>query len=666
MAPSPAGLVSGCNSKAGSDRPSSLTSSEAKTGPVNGRGHCNGTSLTTAGPPASGTTAGVIPPPPRSGSCASRHMAAEQRRRARINERLEALREIVPHSARANTAAFLTEVYDYIASLHRALNKRSDAGSCTKEGDKHSDSEPDGEDAGSPGKAVPASSSGERAPGVMPTTPHGEQSTIVPGLDLSLGVGDYSSPSESPRGEQARGETKLGAKPVGLPTSGSPGRAPGRSGAFSAYVSSTKGPGTPGSNQMVFGWKQDCLDEAHGENGEGNAGDAWIPVVEGDVHVKGEVHGEGPKLADASSSRSADPGQNHQAPEDHPTSEDGNKALPSLRECYALRPHESLPHLPFCGAPLLMQAPPDVGEGVKMQPFNHASSPTAAAAAAAAISASTPGSMAAAHPGYMSGLSPHGPSTGLAPTFVPLSRSSGSSAGRKRKESASTMAQQQQGQQQEEQGASSSSVAVATSQGAGSMVGPGGGPVSLAAGPSPGGYPMMVPMLPPMHPVAMAAAAAAAADAAAAAAVQQWNMAAAVAQAQAQAAVQAHAQAQALVSAVAASSAAAAASAAAGAAPLPVPVSLPLPPPGTLRASSPPLPQLVHHPHGVLPQGGPTPNPIGTSSMAPAVRAPNPAAAPAQAPKRRRRNNQEGKEAGSGSCNQSQKVVRPIAVRPRP
>ena len=41
---------------------------------------------------------------------ASRHQAAEQRRRTRINERLELLRRMVPHSERSNTAVFLEEV----------------------------------------------------------------------------------------------------------------------------------------------------------------------------------------------------------------------------------------------------------------------------------------------------------------------------------------------------------------------------------------------------------------------------------------------------------------------------------------------------------------------------------------------------------------------------
>eukprot|EP00191_Tetraselmis_sp_GSL018_P004757 CAMPEP_0177603902 /NCGR_PEP_ID=MMETSP0419_2-20121207/15795_1 /TAXON_ID=582737 /ORGANISM="Tetraselmis sp., Strain GSL018" /LENGTH=219 /DNA_ID=CAMNT_0019097775 /DNA_START=209 /DNA_END=868 /DNA_ORIENTATION=+ len=54
-------------------------------------------------------------------SYASRHQAAEQRRRTRINERLERLRKIVPHAERANTAAFLEEVINYITSLQQKL-----------------------------------------------------------------------------------------------------------------------------------------------------------------------------------------------------------------------------------------------------------------------------------------------------------------------------------------------------------------------------------------------------------------------------------------------------------------------------------------------------------------------------------------------------------------
>lgn len=55
-------------------------------------------------------------------SYASRHQQAEARRRSRINERLDALRKIVPHTERANTAAFLEDVVRYVQRLqHRVL-----------------------------------------------------------------------------------------------------------------------------------------------------------------------------------------------------------------------------------------------------------------------------------------------------------------------------------------------------------------------------------------------------------------------------------------------------------------------------------------------------------------------------------------------------------------
>lgn len=61
-------------------------------------------------------------PEPRAGSAyASRHQAAEQRRRTRINERLDKLRELVPHAERANTAAFLETVIDYVQELQALL-----------------------------------------------------------------------------------------------------------------------------------------------------------------------------------------------------------------------------------------------------------------------------------------------------------------------------------------------------------------------------------------------------------------------------------------------------------------------------------------------------------------------------------------------------------------
>ena len=48
-------------------------------------------------------------------------MAAEQRRRSRINERFERLRQIVPHCERANMASFLDVVIDYIQDLQMQI-----------------------------------------------------------------------------------------------------------------------------------------------------------------------------------------------------------------------------------------------------------------------------------------------------------------------------------------------------------------------------------------------------------------------------------------------------------------------------------------------------------------------------------------------------------------
>jgi hypothetical protein len=55
------------------------------------------------------------------GSYASRHQQAEARRRSRINERLDALRRIVPHTERANTAAFLEDVIAHVGALQRRI-----------------------------------------------------------------------------------------------------------------------------------------------------------------------------------------------------------------------------------------------------------------------------------------------------------------------------------------------------------------------------------------------------------------------------------------------------------------------------------------------------------------------------------------------------------------
>lgn len=48
-------------------------------------------------------------------------MQAEARRRSRINERLDALRKIVPHTERANTALFLEDVVKYVQRLQNRV-----------------------------------------------------------------------------------------------------------------------------------------------------------------------------------------------------------------------------------------------------------------------------------------------------------------------------------------------------------------------------------------------------------------------------------------------------------------------------------------------------------------------------------------------------------------
>lgn len=62
------------------------------------------------------------------------HAQAEARRRSRINERLEALRQLVPHTERANTANFLEELVAYVQRMQvggggRRRGRARDAGS---------------------------------------------------------------------------------------------------------------------------------------------------------------------------------------------------------------------------------------------------------------------------------------------------------------------------------------------------------------------------------------------------------------------------------------------------------------------------------------------------------------------------------------------------------
>ncbi len=53
---------------------------------------------------------------------ASRHKYAEQRRRNRINERLDQLRTLVPHTEGSNIAGFLDQVITYVVRLQHKLN----------------------------------------------------------------------------------------------------------------------------------------------------------------------------------------------------------------------------------------------------------------------------------------------------------------------------------------------------------------------------------------------------------------------------------------------------------------------------------------------------------------------------------------------------------------
>lgn len=53
----------------------------------------------------------------------SAHSATEKRRRDRITERMETLKQLVPHQSNADKAAFLTDVINYIQQLHSLLRQ---------------------------------------------------------------------------------------------------------------------------------------------------------------------------------------------------------------------------------------------------------------------------------------------------------------------------------------------------------------------------------------------------------------------------------------------------------------------------------------------------------------------------------------------------------------
>ncbi|GAX78548.1 hypothetical protein CEUSTIGMA_g5988.t1 [Chlamydomonas eustigma] len=71
----------------------------------------------------SGPSSGKIQASRSTSSHASRHQAAEQRRRTRINERLDMLRKMVPHTERSNTAVFLEELINYINLLKMRMSE---------------------------------------------------------------------------------------------------------------------------------------------------------------------------------------------------------------------------------------------------------------------------------------------------------------------------------------------------------------------------------------------------------------------------------------------------------------------------------------------------------------------------------------------------------------
>lgn len=60
----------------------------------------------------------------RASAMRSKHSVTEQRRRSKINERFQILRELIPHSdQKRDTASFLLEVIDYVQYLQEKVNK---------------------------------------------------------------------------------------------------------------------------------------------------------------------------------------------------------------------------------------------------------------------------------------------------------------------------------------------------------------------------------------------------------------------------------------------------------------------------------------------------------------------------------------------------------------
>ncbi|KAG2422721.1 hypothetical protein HXX76_015808 [Chlamydomonas incerta] len=138
-----------------------------------------------------------------SSAYASRHQAAEQRRRTRINERLELLRKLVPHAERANTAVFLEEVIKYIEALKaRMLELESQVEGLT-------------------GKPVPKSLAlGAGGPSVLAGGSNSADNTTASPRTLAV-VGAAGSSQGGPGGSQPSGQHCAGSQGAGAGGAGS-------------------------------------------------------------------------------------------------------------------------------------------------------------------------------------------------------------------------------------------------------------------------------------------------------------------------------------------------------------------------------------------------------------------------------------------------------------
>ncbi|GLC43663.1 hypothetical protein PLESTB_000406000 [Pleodorina starrii] len=133
-----------------------------------------------------------------SSAYASRHQAAEQRRRTRINERLELLRKLVPHAERANTACFLEEVIKYIEALKRRTLELESALEAATGKPVAKSLGPQGVVSGGasgPGGLEPATADSPRLPASGPAGSQQQQVSVPHPPSASGGGGATASPS---------------------------------------------------------------------------------------------------------------------------------------------------------------------------------------------------------------------------------------------------------------------------------------------------------------------------------------------------------------------------------------------------------------------------------------------------------------------------------------